>query len=76
MTDALNLCSFGSGIQSLSVQANKQETLNFYYRSNNARLGHFDACILNTVLSTNGQISRELISLKREDILNGIFVSF
>lgn len=46
MTDALNLCSFGSGIQSLSVQANKQGTLNFYYRSNNARLGHFDACIL------------------------------
>lgn len=46
MTDALNLCSFGSGIQLLSVQANKQETLNFYYRSNNARLGHFDACIL------------------------------
>lgn len=55
MTDALNLCSFGSGIQSLSVQANKQETLNFYYRSNNARLGHFDACILIQCLAQMGK---------------------
>lgn len=67
MTDALNLCSFGSGIQSLSVQANKQETLNFYYRGNNARLGHFDACILIQCYAQMGKF-RGFLSVWKEKI--------